>query len=242
MPGAAILIAILWLMPMRGAPSQGAAQESDRSFSYGEDEARDRQALALLERALSAGGGDYELLWRTARAAYYVGDAAPAKAKLGYFERGIAHGERATALRPASPEGHFWLGANYGGWSELKGAFRALATVRKIRAEMETVVRIAPGYEDGRAYLALGELDRQLPRLLGGSISRAILQLERGVRIAPHNLELRLALAVAYREAGRREEAQREAREVLTRPINPARARAERGAQEGARRLLAQSR
>ena len=204
--------------------------EADRLFSFGGDAERDRQALALLDRALAADAGDYQLLWRAARVAYHLGERAPAGGKLREFERGIAHGRRAVGARPEGVEGHFWLGANYGGYSDEKGWWAALQTVKKIRVEMETVLRLDPGYDQGNAYLALGELDRQLPRLFGGSLKRALGYFEQGARVAPGNLELRLALARGYLDAGRPAEARRQLDEVV--------ARGDRRAQERARALL----
>jgi FimV-like protein len=220
------------------AASAEAIREADRLFSYGADAERERQALAVIERALAADANNYQLLWRAARSYYYVGDGAGAGEKVRHFERGIEVGQRAIAGQPDGVEGHFWLGANYGGYSEEKGAFKALRMVKKIRAEMEAVLRLNAGYEEGRAYLALGELDRQLPGLFGGNLKRAISYLEQGQRLAPQNLEMKLALAEAYREAGRREEARRLLQEILQKPINPARAKENGETQEKARKRL----
>src|SRR5262245_7705459 len=52
--------------------------EADGLFSYGEDMARDRQALSVIERALETRPDEYQLLWRAARVYYHVGDDAAA--------------------------------------------------------------------------------------------------------------------------------------------------------------------
>lgn len=210
-------------------------QEADHLFTFGEDAERDKQSLAVVERALAGAGKDYQWLWRAARVYYYVGAAAGKAEKLRFFEKGMDAGRRAVAELPNAVEGHFWLAANYGGYSEQKGAFKALTMVKKIRAEMETVLRLNDSYQDGRAYLALGEMDRQLPRLLGGNLNRAIQRLEQGVKIAPDNLEMKLALAQAYQEAGRKEDARRYYQEIIQKQV---RTRAERDVQEKAKRLM----
>jgi tetratricopeptide (TPR) repeat protein len=220
------------------APSASSFQEADYLFTFGENPARDKQSLAVVERALSSDGGNYQWLWRAARVLYYVGDEASKNEKLGYFQKGIDLAQRAIAAQPNAVEGHFWLGANYGGYSEEKGAFKALQTVKKIRAEMETVLRLNDRYQDGAAYLALGEMDRELPRIAGGSLSRAIMRLEQGIKIAPNNLEMKLSLAQAYQEDGRKEDARRQLQDITSRSINPSRARAERDVQQKARQLL----
>ncbi len=194
--------------------------------------------MESLDQALSHEPRNYQLLWRTARASYYVAEESPAAKKLSNYERGITAAQTAVAIEPNAAEGHFWLGANYGGVGEQKGMLKALTLIGKIRAEMETVIRLNPGYEDARAYLALGELDRQLPRLMGGSTTRAISYCEQGLKLAPQNLELKLSLARGYLDAGRRDDARRQLREIVARSVNPTRARAEGGVQEEARRLL----
>ena len=222
------------------APASGAdpIAEADGLFAYGEDRGRDRQALSIIERALETRADEYQLLWRAARVYYHVGDDAEAGEKQHYFERGIAAGQRAVALQPTGVEGHFWLGANYGGLSEVQGMVQAFQMIKHVRAEMETALRLQAGYEDGGAYLALGELDRQLPRLFGGSVKRAIAYLEQGLRVAPQNMAMRLALAEAYLDAGRRDDGHRQLLEILHMPVLPARTRANRATQEKARQLL----
>lgn len=210
-------------------------QEADQLFTFGEDADRDKKSLGVIERALAGNGQDYQWLWRAARVYYYVGEEAAKSEKLAFFEKGMNAGQRAVAEQPNAVEGHFWLAANYGGYSEQKGALKALTMVKKIRDEMETVLRLNDRYHDGGAYLALGEMDRQLPRIIGGNLTRAIQRLEQGLGIAPGNMEMKLALAQAYQEAGRREDARRQYQEINQRQ---ARTRAERDVQEKARRLF----
>jgi tetratricopeptide (TPR) repeat protein len=240
------LLSLLFAAPSGGAQTAdtGAASrddsiaEADRLFTHGENPARDRKALEELERALAEAGDDYELLWHAARAAYHVADAARPEEKLRGFERGIQYAERGVALRPNGVEGHFWLGASWGKYAETKGGLKAWRLTKKVRSEMETVLKLRPDYEDGAAYLALGELDRRLPGLFGGSKKRARSYLEEGVRIASHNLELKLQLAILDADQGRREEARRLLEEILAAPTDPAQPRADHEVREEARRKL----
>ncbi|MCI0523849.1 MAG: hypothetical protein L0Y75_01170, partial [Acidobacteria bacterium] len=91
-------------------------QEADWLFTFGEDAERDKQSLAVIERALASNGNDYQWQWRAARVYYYVGDAAGKTEKLPFFEKGMDTGRRAIAELPNAVEGHFWLAANYGGY------------------------------------------------------------------------------------------------------------------------------
>ncbi len=213
-------------------------QEVDSLMTFGEDVERDKRSLAIAEKALAGNGGNYQWLWRVARACYFVGEGAGNNDKLRHFDRGIQLGERAISQQPNAVEAHFWLAVNYGGYAEQKGVFKALRMVKKIRAEMETVLRLNDRYHEASAYHALGEMDRQLPRLFGGNLQRAIERLEQGVKIAPDNLQMKFVLAQAYKDAGRKEDAHRQLQDIIGRQINPSRAKSERSTQEKARQLL----
>ena len=247
----ATITALLWMPLVAQAESVGRQSpmtatstspdplaEADGLFSYGEDMERDRQALTTLTRALGTNADNYQLLWRTARAYYHVGDDASNSEKRRYFECGIETGQRAVAQQPTGVEGHFWLAANYGGLSEIQGIWQALQMVKKVRTEMEMVLRLQADYENGSAYLALGEIARQVPGVLGGSLKRAIAYLEQGLRVAPQNMAMKFALAEAYREAGQREASQRQLAEILQMPVRSERTHADRHTQDKARQLL----
>ena len=62
-------------------------------------------------------------------------------------------------------------------------------------------------YQDGAAYLALGQIDVSLPRLFGGNEKRGIERLEQGFKAAQNNSEIKLALAEIYDKKGRKAEA-----------------------------------
>lgn len=222
--------------PVAAAPvSKDPISDADRLFSRGDQPAQDQQALAILESAVTAEAKNYDLLWRAARAAYYVGDFGPQENKLKQYEKGIALAQRAVALQPNSVEGHFWLAANYGGKAQLVGALKALSTVKKIRSEMQLVVKLNDAYENGNAYLALGEIDRELPGVMGGNKKRALSLYEQGLKVAPENLDLKVALSKAYQDAGRKDEAKRLLEDVLK--ATPT-TRIQRDAQAEAKQLL----
>ena len=229
--------------PTISAPlSKDPIGESDRLFSRGDAPSQDQQALAILESALTTDSKNYDLLWRAARAAYYVGDFGPKEDRLKHYEKGIAFALRAVKLQPNAVEGHFWLAASYGGKaqsvsdrSQLFGDLKALSIVKKIRSEMQTVVKLNDAYENGNAYLALGEIDRELPGVMGGNKKRAVGLYEQGLKVAPENLDLKVALSKAYKDAGRKDEARRLLEEVVK--ATPT-TRIQRDAQEEAKQLL----
>jgi hypothetical protein len=171
-------------------------------------------ALALgLAAAPAVRGGaaatsrDCNGLWRATRSLSEQGDRASGDEKIRLLERAIDVGEEAVRRCPEQAEAHFWLGASYGRYADAKRGLTALRLVGRIRREMEASVRLQPGYEGGDAFLALGQLDLSVPGLFGGNRTRGVERLEEGLRVAPGNLDIRLALAQAYVHDGRRAEA-----------------------------------
>jgi hypothetical protein len=237
-----LLISIVVLLPLlaSGTPSTtpAAISEADRLFGYGANQADERQGLEILERALTAAPSDYQLLWRVARSYYYVGDGAPERERVSYFERGIDAGKRASRQYADGVEGHFWLGANWGGVCREKRGIGAFKDVKNVRNEMEIALKLNSSYEEGAAYTALGEIDRQLPKLFGGSVKRAVATLEAGLKVVPDSPEIRFALAEAYLDGDRKNDARMQLEESLKLPVSSARGPESRRAQEKARALL----
>jgi len=183
-----------------------------------EDMAKARVAVATLRQARIADYGNYEAAWRLARAAYYVGDHTDSSTESDdMFREGIEAGKAAVKLQPNKPEGHFWLGANYGG-SAAHSTLASLANVQDIRKEMEAVLKIDQGYQAGSAFTVLGRLYLQAPRVLGGDTGKAISYLEKGLSFGANNSLTRVYLAEAYAAANRDSDARKqiEALETMT--------------------------
>ncbi len=80
---------------------------------------------------------------------------------------------------------------------------------------MEAVLKIDDSYQGGSAYMALGQLDTELPEMLGGDSQRAVTTLEKGLRVGEQNSLLRLALARAYLATRRRDDARKQLNFIL---------------------------
>jgi hypothetical protein len=235
---AELVLIFLGAFNAQAATTPETIAEADRLFGYGAEPPNERRALQLLETALTEAPADYALLWRAARSYYYTGDGMVPKGRVRYFERGSEVANRAIAQNPNAVEGHFWLAANQGGICREKGGLTAFRMVKKVRAELEIVMRMNDAYEEASVYTALGQIDRQLPGLFGGDIKRSIARLEQGLTVAPTNLELKHALAESYMEANRKPEARRQLEELLQMPVPAARANESVRAQSNARTLL----
>src|SRR5437870_4249421 len=97
-------------------PNGETIAEADRLYSGREDLIKVRQALVALRQGQAAEPGSYELAWRLAKFNYYLGAHSSDEAEREKAYRdGIAAGRLAIRLEDGKPDGHFWLGANYGG-------------------------------------------------------------------------------------------------------------------------------
>lgn len=201
------------------AAAEGTA-EADRLYAQRGDLAKARQALALLRQSRTADYGSYEATWKLARAAYYLGSRTPGEEGEELFREGIEAGKIAVQLQGSRPEGHFWLGANYGGSAE-RSTLASLANVEDIRREMEAVLKIDETFQGASAYMALGQLYLQAPRILGGDTAKALEYLNKGIRLAPDNAPMRFHLAEAYHEAGRDSEARKQIDTLLAMTPSP---------------------
>jgi tetratricopeptide (TPR) repeat protein len=220
-----LFLIVLWLPVLAGAcrktgteaevrgtgkPATEAIVEADGLYAGRTDLTKVRQALVALRQSQADDPTNYDLAWRLAKFNYYLGaHTSEASEKEKSFHDGIAAGKLAVRLQDGKPDGHFWLGANYGGNAKLS-VLAGLSDFEDIRKEMETVLKLDEGYQSGSAYMALGQLYLEAPRMLGGDSQKAVEYLEKGTRLGPNNALLRWHLAAAYAELHRNDDARKQ--------------------------------
>jgi tetratricopeptide (TPR) repeat protein len=196
--------------PVNGQPVAETIAEADKFYAQRADVMKVRQGLIALRQAAAENPTSYELAWRVAQYNYYLGSHTSDETEQEKaFHDGIEAGKLAVKLNNDRPEGHFWLGANYGGTAEIS-TLAGLAEIEDIKREMEAVLKIDERFQSGSAYMALGQVYLKAPRILGGDVSKAIDYFQKGLKFGPNNALLRLRLAEAYAEAQRAEDARRE--------------------------------
>lgn len=213
-----ILLSMLFLIssPARATQTDLVAR-ADALFAARDTGDSLKQATSRLEELSAREPSNYEAWWRLARLRYYLGDRERDSAKkTKLFQSGVDAAKKALALENNRVEGHFWFAANEGEYADLKGALQSLNLVKTIRKEFEAALAINPAYENGAIYSALGQIDLNLPRLLGGSDRRGIERLEEGLKIGPNNAELKVTLAEVYVKKGRKDEAKKLLEEVIS--------------------------
>jgi tetratricopeptide (TPR) repeat protein len=191
-------------------PATEAITEADQLYAGRADLVKVRQGLVALRRAQAEDQANYELAWRLAKFNYYLGAHSPDSSERDKaFHDGIEAGKLGVKLQESKPDGHFWLGANYGG-SAKSSMLSGLSEFDDIKTQMETVLKLDEGYQSGSAYMVLGQLYLEAPGFLGGDTQKAIQYLEKGLKFGPDNAFLRVHLASAYAEAHRNADARKQ--------------------------------
>jgi tetratricopeptide (TPR) repeat protein len=194
--------------------------QADQMYTQREDLARLQQGIVFLRQAAVADPNGYEAAWRLAKFNYYLATHIDANVREQKFRDGIEAGKTAVRLQGDKPEGHFWLGANYGGSLESE-TITGLASLEDVHREMDTVLRIDEGYQDGSAYMVLGLLDLKAPKIVGGDPQKAVAEMEKGLRFGGKNAFLRLHLAEAYQTVGRSADARQQLNAILSMTPDP---------------------
>ena len=177
-----------------------------------------RQGIILLRQARTAEPGNYEAAWKLSEFDYYLAthtDNSDERDKT--FRDGIEAGKAAVKLQDSKADGHFWLGANYGAGAQ-SSTLAGLSSIDDIRSEMQRVLQIDEGYQDGSAYMVLGLVHLQAPQLLGGDPQLAVAEMEKGLRFGKTNAFLRLHLAEAYLKVGRKADASQQLNAIISMP------------------------
>ena len=198
------------------ASAAGDITSADQLYGQREDLMQLRRGIVSLRQALTKDPSNYDAAWKLSKFNYYLATHSDnSQERDDAFRDGIDAGKTAVQLQNDKPDGHFWLGANYGGAAE-HSTIQGLATVNDIRNEMQTVLRLNEGYQDGSAYMVLGLVDLNAPSIVGGDPKKAVEEMEKGLRFGEPNAFLHLHLAEAYKKVGRNDDARREIKKILS--------------------------
>jgi tetratricopeptide (TPR) repeat protein len=222
----------------RTEPGVATIAQADQFYARRDDLKQLEQGIVLLRQAAVQDPNNYDANWRLAKFDYYLASHTDGDYRERAFTEGASAGKIAVTLQPNKPEGHFWLGANYGGALEAN-ALNGLASMADVRHEMETVLKLNEGYQDGSAYMVLGLLDLKAPKIVGGDPQRAVQEMEKGLQYGKANAFLRLHLAEAYQAVGRTADARQQLDAIISMTADPNYLPELKEAQDQARQLLA---
>jgi tetratricopeptide (TPR) repeat protein len=196
------------------------AQSADALYADRAAPESARRAADLWTAAVAADPRDFDSAWKLARADYWLGGHASSDRRR-WYEGGIKAAQQAVSIDSTRPEGHFWIAANMGAIAESFGIRAGLKYRKQIKAELETVLRLDPAFQDGSAARALGRWYHRVPGLFGGSHTTAEQHLKASLKYKPDSTITHYFLAELYKDDGRLAEARAEVQMVLAAPVDP---------------------
>jgi len=202
--------------------AQDFIAQGDKLYSEMKDLETAQKVLALYQKALSAVENKYESYWKISRIQYYIGsNTEKKKQKKIIFSQGIYNAKRAVGLEPEKPDGHFWLGVNYGVFGTAKGVLKSLSLVKPIKKAMNKVIELNREYEEGGPDRVLGRLYFKLPGIAGGSKKKSLEHLLKSKELGPNDVKTRIYLADTYLALKEIDKAREELEYVLSLESNP---------------------
>jgi tetratricopeptide (TPR) repeat protein len=219
--------------------SLAIAQTADALYADRTNLASAKKAAEMWAAALAANPTDFETAWKLSRADYWLGGHTGESEQRRFYENGIEAGQKAIALQPNKPDGHFWVAANMGMLAESFGLRAGLKYRKPIRDELETLLRLDPAFREGSADRALGRWYFKVPALFGGSHKQAEAHLKASLKYNPNSTISHYFLAELYVDEGRKAETRAELQTVLDASINPDLAPEDQEWKDKARALLA---
>ena len=196
------------------------AQDADALYADRANLASATAASTLWAEALKQDPGTFDAAWKLARVSYWLGSHAPDKNRRGHLERGMDAARAAITLEPNRPEGHFWLAANMGTLAESFGMRNGLRYRGPVKQELETVLKLDPGFMNGSADRVLGRWYFRVPRLFGGSNKRAEEHLRASLKYDEQSTITHFFLAEVLIDEDRKPEARAELQKVIDAPLS----------------------
>lgn len=181
------------------APEQ-ALKEAAGLYKDREDPEKVRKALETLSKARDPNNRNFEVESTFAKYSWFLGSREQLSAEQAeeVLDEGLEAAKIARRLDPEKPDGHFWEAAIIGEQAQRAPVTVGIVSIDKIRAGMQKVLEIDPGFQSGSAYLGLGRLELNSRGLAGGSAEKAVEYLEKGYENHKDNAYIYRYLAEAY--------------------------------------------
>jgi len=217
-----LLAALLLSFSLYSQDAEDLISQGDKLYMEMQDMATAQDALAKYREALEFAENKYDAYWRISRIHYYIGAHTESKKeKKIIFQQGIYYAKKAIGSEPERPDGHYWLGVNYGVYGEAKGVLKSLSLVKPIKNEMNEVIKLDRTYEDGGPDRVLGRVFFKLPGFAGGSKKKSLEHLLKSKEFGPEDALTRIYLADTYLALKEVDKAKAELEYVLNMESDP---------------------
>lgn len=186
-------------LPADASPEVVAAVKAADALYDARDADGGKKAYEALQAAVASHPDAWDLQWRLARAAFWVSEGLPAKAKAerkAVSQVGWNAGEAAMKLHPDRPEGPYFMALCIGEYSRSIGVLTALrqGIEAKFRDPLLAVSKKAPGLDHGGVWNALGRYKFELP-WPKKDVNESIRFLRKAIEVNPANVRARVFLA-----------------------------------------------
>jgi len=161
--------------PAASAENSDPLAQVDELYRHRDDPRSTDKADALLAQLLAQRPGDFEVLWRASRAAFWKSDGMPEKtaerAKVAKEAWQLA--EKAIKAQPQRIEGHYYAGLSVGSYAIGVGIFRGLreGLEPKFQRHLDAAIKTNLEFENrgallarARAYAVMPWPKRDLPK------------------------------------------------------------------------------
>lgn len=194
-----LLVCLSFSLSLFSQQAEELIVQGDELYNQMTDMAAAEEALAKYQEALRLAENKYEAYWKISRIMYYIGAHNESKKeKKKIFSQGIYNAKKAIALEPEKPDGHYWLGVNYGVYGEAKGVLKSLSLVDDVKGAMNKVIELDRAYEDGGPDRVLGRVYFKLPGLAGGDKKKSLDHLLKSKEYGQNDALTRIYLADTY--------------------------------------------
>jgi len=181
-----ILLLLVCAIPTFGADTVASMLNSGRVD----------EAIKTLSAAIASNSRNAEAFGQLCKAYYYAED----------YDNAIANCERAVQLEPNVSKYHLWLGRAYGDKADHSGPFAGFSLAKKVVAQFEQAVQLAPKDVEARADLA--EFYSSAPSMVGGGSDKAQRMAQETASLDPvaaANMRAQIALAAKDYDTSERE-------------------------------------
>jgi len=120
--------------------------------------------------------------------------------RLAVYQHGLDLATRAVQLDDENSDAHFAVFGNRGRILMLQGVGANPISLLQVNGDLERALELNPNHAD--ALTAKGGLYRQLPWVLGGSLTVAETCLNKAIALDPEAVSARIELAETYRDMG----------------------------------------
>ncbi len=144
----------------------GDPRHLDALHARRDDAALLKELEARLAEALKRTPGDYEVLWRAARARSWAAESTvDAGRKKQLAKEAWALAEKAIAALPDRPEGHLFAAVSIGGYAQAVGILAALSEGLEARfnERLDRALALDPDFNHGIPVLTKGRYFYELP-------------------------------------------------------------------------------